>query len=150
MTGPLATSSAADRAALWTVFVAVATATAMVLEWVWGAGWRWELSSLILGLAVTVLPMVAAALWESYGASRSSVDWLDLPPFAPAVVRSGAVDEVPEPTVPPTSPGSVAPPQPPSVNFGDVAPPAAYFDPMAVNPHLVDQTVRFPSTREGS
>ena len=48
------------------------------------------------------------------------------------------------------SPGSVAPPQPPSVNFGDVAPPAAYFDPMAVNPHLVDQTVRFPSTREGS
>lgn len=151
MTGPLATSSAADRAALWTVFMAVTTATAMVLEWIWGAGWRWELSSLILGLAVTVLPMVLATLRESYEASRSSaVDWLDMPPFAPAVVRPGAADEVPEPTVGPTSAGSAVAPQAPAVNFGDMAPPAAYFDPMAVNPHLVDPTVRFPSAREGS
>lgn len=143
MTGPLATSSAADRAALWTVSVVVATSTAMVLEWIWGAGWRWELSSLIVGLAVTVLPMVLAMLVESYEASRSSaVDWLDMPPFAPAVV--------PEPSVGPTSAGSAASPQAPAVNFGDMAPPAAYFDPMAVNPNLVDPTVRFPSAREGS
>jgi hypothetical protein len=129
--------------------MAVATATAMVLEWVWGAGWRWELSSLILGLAATALPMVAASLWKSYETSRSSVDWLDMPPFAPAVVRPGAVDEVPEPSVGPSSAGSAAPPQPP-VNFGSMAPPAAYFDPMAANPDLVDPTVRFPSTRGGS
>jgi hypothetical protein len=142
----------ADRAALWTAFMAVTTATAMVLEWIWGAGWRWELSSLILGLAVTVLPMVLATLAESYAASRPSVvDWLGMPPFA-----AGA-DDVPEPTVGPTSPGSVATspgsagtPQAPTVNFGNMAPPAAYFDPMAVNPHLVDPTVRFPSAREGS
>jgi hypothetical protein len=150
MTGPLATSSAADRAALWTVFMAVTTATAMVLEWVWGAGWRWELSSLILGLAAVVLPMVLAMLVESYEASRPSVDWLDLPPFAPAVVRPGAVDEVAEPTVGPTSPGSAGTPQAPPVKFGNMAPPAAYFDPMAANPDLVDPTVRFPSAREGS
>lgn len=150
MTGPLATSSAADRAALWTVFMAVTTATAMVLEWVWGTGWRWELSSLILGLAVVVLPMVAAALWKSYETSRSSVDWLGMPPFAPAVVRPGAADEVPEPNVGPTSPGSAVAPQAPAVNFGNMAPPAAYFDPMAANPNLVDPTVRFPNAREGS
>jgi hypothetical protein len=122
----------------------------MVLEWIWGAGWRWELSSLIVGLAVTVLPMVLAMLVESYEASRSSVDWLDMPPFAPAVVRPGAADEVPEPTVGPTSPGSAVVPQAPAVNFGDMAPPAAYFDPMAANPNLVDPTVRFPNARGDS
>jgi hypothetical protein len=130
-------SGAADRAALWAVFMAILTAAAMILESIWGAGWQWETSTLLAGVAFTVLPMVAASLWKSYGVSRSSVDWLDLPPFAPQVMRSGAVDEVVEPTQPPTSPGSAGVPHdPPTVNFTKIAPPPAYFDPMAPNPNV--------------
>ena len=141
-------SGSADRAALWTVLVFLSMVTAMLLEWVWDAGWRWEVSTLISGVAVTCAPLIVAGLLESHRAIRSaavSEVWSTEAPWARQTVRPGAADGVAEPVTGPEGAGSASAPEPPTVNFVGVAPPPPYFNPMAPNPNVDPPTARFPS-----